>query len=368
MNFDLDDEQVMLRDMVARFMAERSSPADRTSVRLTPAGFSGDNWRAMGELGLLGLPFAAEQGGMGGGPIELMVVMEQLGRGLAAEPYLFDLILAGRLLDRAGSESQREAWLPGIISGERRLALAHGERAARYNPLFVQCRATRHKGGATLDGVKTFVLAGSGADAFLVSAREHGGPDQPEGLSLYLVRADAAGLDRRDYRLVDGSAACELHLRDVPGEPLEGGADALLAAFDEARVAACAEMIGIMALLFETTLDHLRTRKQFGQPIGSFQAVQHRMADLYAALEQSRSHLYRAALVADEDAPTAIAGAKSFISAAAVRLGEECIQFHGGMGTSDELIIGRGHKRILLLATLLGDSESELGRYVGLMK
>jgi len=150
----------------------------------------------------------------------------------------------------------------------------------------------------------------------------------------------------------------------VKGERLDGGADALLATFDEVRLAACAEMVGIMALLFDTTLEHLRTRRQFGQPIGSFQAIQHRMADQYAALEQSRSQMLRAALMPQDRA--AIAGAKAFISAAAILLGEECVQFHGGMGVSDELAIGHGHKRILLLASLLGDSESELQRYAEL--
>ena len=171
----------------------------------------------------------------------------------------------------------------------------------------------------------------------------------------------------RCYRLIDGSVACEVRLHGVTqAERLDGGSDALLATFDEARIAACAEMIGLMALLFEQTLEHLRTRKQFGQPIGTFQAIQHRMADQYAALEQSRSQMLRAALTNGNGASAAIAGAKAFVSEAAVKLGEECIQFHGGMGISDELAIGHGHKRILLLATLLGDSESELGRYVAL--
>jgi len=360
-NFELDEEQGMVRDLVARFAAERSTLDARLHARREPTGFSADNWRMLGELGLLALPFGAGAGGMGGGPVELITVMEGLGRGLAAEPYLADLLLAGRLLERAGTPAQRAAWLPGILAGERRLALAHMESAARFNPLFVQCKAA----GGTLRGAKTFVQAGEGADGFLVSARETGGPDDPDGLSLWLVAADAQGLERHAYRLVDGSVALELHLHDVPGERLDGAAEALLATFDEARLAACAEMVGIMTLLFDATLEHLRTRKQFGQPIGSFQAIQHRMADQYAALEQSRSQMLRAALMPQDR--TAIAGAKAFISAAAVALGEECVQFHGGMGVSDELVIGHGHKRILLLAALLGDSESELQRYAELV-
>jgi len=359
-NFELDEEQGMIRDLVARFAAERSDLDARLRARREPTGFSADNWRMLGELGLLALPFAAEAGGMGGGPVALTTVMEGLGRGLAAEPYLSDLLLAGRLLERAGTPGQRAAWLPGILAGERRLALAHMESAARFNPLFVQCKAAH----GSLRGSKTFVQAGESVDGFVVSARESGGPDDAEGMSLWLVDAEASGLERHAYRLVDGSVALELSLHDVKGERLDGGADALLATFDEVRLAACAEMVGIMALLFDTTLEHLRTRRQFGQPIGSFQAIQHRMADQYAALEQSRSQMLRAALMPQDRA--AIAGAKAFISAAAILLGEECVQFHGGMGVSDELAIGHGHKRILLLASLLGDSESELQRYAEL--
>ncbi len=364
MNFDLDDEQAMVRDLVARYATERYELAARARYRTEPEGFLPDNWRMMGDLGLLTLPFSAEAGGMGGGAVELITVMEELGRGLCAEPYLSDLLLAGRLLERAGSEAQKTAWLPAIMAAEKRLVLAHIEPQARFNPTYVQCRATAQPSGVELSGAKTFVLAGEGADAFIVTAREHGAPSAVEGLSLWLVPADAANLERRNYRLVDGSVACELRLHGVTdAERLEGGAEALLACFDEARIAACAEMIGLMSLLFEATLEHVRTRKQFGQPIGSFQAVQHRMADQYAALEQSRSQMLRAALTIGDGARAAIAGAKAFVSEAAVKLGEECIQFHGGMGISDELAIGHGHKRILVLAMLLGDSDSELRRY-----
>lgn len=366
MDFELDEEQGMVRDLVTRFVGDRSGLEARVRARREPEGFSTENWRMLGELGLLALPFGTEAGGMGGGQVDLVTVMEQLGRGLVAEPYLSDLLLAGRLLERAGTPAQRDEWLPGILSGERRLALAHVERGARFNPLFVECRAERRGERGALLGTKTFVQAGEGADCFIVSARESGHPDETEGLTLWLVPADAVGLERHTYRLVDGSVALELRLQDVEGEPLGGGAAALLASFDEARIAACAEMVGIMAMLFDATLEHLRTRKQFGQPIGSFQAIQHRMADQYAGLEQSRSHMLRAALRPGDLA--AIAGAKAFISATAIKLAEDCVQFHGGMGVTDELVIGHGHKRILLLASLLGDSESELRRYVELAR
>ena len=366
MNFELDEEQGMVRDLVARFVDSRSNLDARTRARSTPEGFSTANWRMLGDLGLLALPFGTDIGGMGGGLVELITVMEGFGAGLITEPYLPDLLLAARLLERAGTAAQKAAWLPAIMCGERRLALAHMERAARFNPLFVECRATAQRDGTTLLGTKTFVQAGAGADAYIVSARTSGGADEPDGLSLWIVAADAPGLERQPYRLLDGSAALELRLHDTPAERLEGGAAALLETFDEARIAACAEMVGVMTMLFEATLEHLRTRKQFGQPIGSFQAIQHRMADHYAALEQSRSHMLRTALL-PKDA-SAVAAAKAFIGAAAIRLGEDCVHLHGGMGVTDELVIGHGHKRILLLASLLGDSESELSRYVELTR
>ncbi|HEX8445758.1 MAG TPA: acyl-CoA dehydrogenase [Sphingomonas sp.] len=370
MDFDLDDEQQMMRDLVVRLMTGRQDAAIRNRDRAAPEGFSAAHWRAMAELGLLALPFGQDVGGMGAGPAALITVMEELGRGLCSEPYLSDLILAGRLLERAGTAAQRDAWFPGIVAGEKRLVLAHVEPAARFNPLTVRCRAAHHGADVELDGVKTFVIAGVGADGFIVSTRDDGaGDDDADGISLWLVPADAPGIDLRSYRLVDGGVACELHLRGVTrAERLDGGADALLATFDEARVAACAELVGIMAMMFDATLDHIRTRKQFGQPIGSFQAIQHRMADCYVALEQSRSHLFRAALTVGADHPAAIAAAKSFVAAAAMKLGEECIQFHGGMGTSDELALGHGHKRIMLLAMLLGDSASERRRYLDLTR
>lgn len=367
MNFDLDEQQAMLGDLVGRFMADRYDVGRRARYRAEPEGFSRDNWRTLGELGLLALPFAEDQGGLGGGTTELVVVMEALGRGLCAEPYLSDLLLAGRVLDLAGTPAQRAEWLPAIMAAEKRLALAHAETAGRFNPAFVACAVEGGSDAPRLSGAKTFVQAGVGVDGFIVSAREHGAVDAADGLSLWLVAPDAPGLSVCAYRLVDGSAACELRLQGVTGAArLAGGGDELFAAFDTARVAACAEMVGVMSMLFDATLEHLRTRRQFGQPLGAFQALQHRAAEVCASLEQSRSQLYRAALASPDGRPAAIAGAKAFISAAAVKLGEACIQFHGGMGISDELAIGHGHKRILLLSTLLGDSDAELERYVAL--
>jgi alkylation response protein AidB-like acyl-CoA dehydrogenase len=368
-DFDLNEEQAMLRDLVARFIADNYDLADRVRYRREPEGFLPANWQALGELGLLLMPFPEEIGGLGGGRTEIAIVMEGLGRGLCVEPYLSDLLLAGGLIQLAGTDAQRESWLPRIMAGQARVALAHVEHQARYNPLHVQCTARADGDIAEINGTKTFVMSPEGVDAFIVTAREQGSADDRDGLTLWLVAADAPGIDRRNYRLSDGSLAAEIVFRGVQGERMDGGAEHLLAIIDEIRIAACAEMVGIMSTLFDSTIEHIKTRKQFGQPLGSFQAIQHRMADLYVLLEQSRSQMLRASLLpAEGSGPSAcVAAAKSFLSAAAVKLGEECIQFHGGMGTSDELSIGHGHKRILVLATLFGDAESELARYAKLV-
>lgn len=376
MDFDFNDEQTMLQDLVSRYVAENYDLADRVRYRREPEGFMSANWRLLGELGLLSMPFAESYNGLGGGRIETMVVSEGLGRGLCVDPYLSDILLAGGLLQAAGTKAQCESWLPRIMTGEARIALAHVEHDARFNPLYVRCTAKANADQANPDqqcaeinGTKTFVMAPVGVYSFIVTARDCSGPDGSDGLSLWLVAADDPGIDRHVYRLTDGSLAAEIVFRGVRGERMGGGADELLAIMDEVRIAACAEMVGIMSTMFDATLEHIKTRKQFGQAIGNFQAIQHRMADLYVMLEQSRSHTLRAALLPVEGTgpSPSIAAAKSFVSAAAVKLGEECIQFHGGMGTTDELALGHGHKRILVLASLFGDAESELARYVGMV-
>ncbi len=283
--------------------------------------------------------------------VEIATVMEAVGRGLVAEPLLDGAIVGGGLIAEAGTAAQKRRWIGGIVSGEAQVALAWAEHGTR----FALDRPATTVVGDTLRGAKTMVA--HGADAYVVTARAG------EEARLFLVDAHAADLHRRDYRLVDGSVACELLLDGVAAEPMAGGLDALVAVADRARLAASAEMVGIMGLLFDSTLDYVRERHQFGVAIGSFQALQHRLADQYAALEQARSQLYRAMLAPADEASTATAAAKSYISTAAVRLGEECIQMHGGMGVSDELDLGHGHKRILRLASFFGDAAHELRRY-----
>jgi alkylation response protein AidB-like acyl-CoA dehydrogenase len=365
-NFNLSEEQALLKDAVERFADGRYDVPQRAAYRASPHGYSAENWAGLAGLGVLALPFAADDGGLGGGPVELATVMEALGRALAVEPVLEEVVIAGGLLAAAGTAAQRRRWLPSIIDGRSHLALAHIERHARFDHAEVGTRAMPTEAGANLNGRKSFVPAGAAADAFLVSARTAGEPGSAL-TRLYLVAADAPGVELRPFRLVDGSVAAEIALRDAPGEPLDGGIDRLAGVIESAAVAAGAEMLGIMSRLFDTTLEYLRNRRQFGAPLGSFQVIQHRMVDLYVSLELSRSQLYRAALTtAADERPRAVAGMKSYVSTAAIAMGEQCIHLHGAMGTTDELSVGHAHKRILVLATLFGDADHALDRFIEL--
>ncbi len=350
-DFGLNDDQAMLKTLIERFVADRYPSGARAGYRATPAGYSAENWALLAELGVLALPVSEADGGLGGGAVESATVMEAIGRGLVAEPFLDATIVGGGLLSQAGTVAQKQMWIERLLTGEAVVMLAWAEHGTRFD---MDRPATRFADG-TVRGMKTFVAGG--ADAYVVTARDG------DETHLFLVAADASGLQRRDYRLVDGSVACELAFDGVAAERMDGGLDALAVVIARARLAASAEMVGIMGLLFDTTLDYVRQRQQFGVAIGSFQALQHRLADQYAALELARSHLYRAMLAEPDEAPATLAAAKSFISTAAVRLGEECIQMHGGMGVSDELDLGHGHKRILRLASLFGDAAHETMRY-----
>jgi alkylation response protein AidB-like acyl-CoA dehydrogenase len=358
-NFSHSDEQRMVKDLVDRFARDRCSLVERPARRTPPAGFDQENWATLAQLGLLGLPFPAACGGLDGGPVESIVIMEAIGHGLVAEPLLPELFFAGRVLARSYAENAAGR-IAQIISGSGHFAVAWAERGrlSRIDP--ADTRAQVVGGVVRLDGAKTFVMAGAATGAFLVTALEAGEPN------LFLVLPNADGLDATPYQLVDGSWAMELRFTSVEAERVARGWPAFCAALDDARLAGCAEMVGVMELLFETTLEHLRQRKQFGATLGSFQALQHRMADLYATLELSRSLLYRAALAETREVAREIAAARAYIAGAAVTLAEEGVQFHGAIGITDELIVGHGLKRILVLANMFGDGDQDLERYLDL--
>ena len=336
MNFDLSPDQEAMRDSVARFAGDGSVEA-RKATRMQPGGIDRTRWQALADLGLLALPLSTDAGGMGGDRVDCAVVAEALGRALAVEPWLecgyFTLQLTGDA---------------SIASGERLAAVAFAEPGRRY-ALEPQLRATQRGEGWALNGAKTFVLGGA-ADLFLVTA------STLSGAAVFAV--EAAATDRRNYVVVDGSLAAEIVLRDTPGTRLPAD---FTAAVTATRLMAAAEMVGLASRLFDDTVAYVKQRMQFGQPLGSFQVIQHRLVDAYATLEQMRSTLWRTVL--GEPSAAQVAGAKALIAEGALAIGHEAIQLHGGMGVTDELTIGHGHKRILLLSKLFGDPASGFTAY-----
>lgn len=339
MNFDPSDDQLMFRDTVERFCGPFDLEA-RKRARAMPGGVDRARWRRLGELGLLALPATEAQGGIGGSLADCAVVAEALGRGVAVEPWLELAFWPLRLAD---DETGRT-----IASDEALVAIAFAEPHGRYRLDPVETRAESDR----LTGEKCFVLGGGAADRFLVTALAEDGP------ALFL--ADEA--DRRPYTIVDGSHAAELVFRDTPARRV-GPAD-LDDAIADTRLIAAAEMLGLAHRLFDETVAYVKQREQFGQPLGRFQVVQHRLVDCYARLEQMRSSLSRALLDTGPQGRAArTAGAKAFIAERALAIGHEAIQLHGGMGVTDELVVGHAHKRVLLLSKLFGDPAADLATY-----
>lgn len=362
-NFDLNEEQTLLRDLVERFVADRYDPMRRLSYIADPQGFPTQGWTILAETGLLALPFSEAYGGLEGGAVELITVAEALGRGVATEPFMPVILTAAALIDRGGSDAMKADLLPRIIAGLSLPALAHLERGARFLAVRPETRARGEGNAVLIDGTKTCVIGGGFADQLLVTAT-----DAQDNPGVYLVDAAAEGVTRTDYRLVDGSIASDIRFTDAPATLLPQGASVLESVLDQARLAIIAEMLGLMGHMFDATVDYVKTRQQFGQPIGRFQAVQHRLADGYAMVELSRSQLYRAAAQAPgtAQAHAAIIGAKAYISACAMKIAEEAVQLHGGIGTTEELMVGQAFKRTMLLAALLGDADWDLRHYVQL--
>lgn len=368
MDFEPTEEQRLLINTVERFTKDFYSDGQRSAYSSLETGFSPDAWAVMAEAGLLALPFSEDSGGLGGYPADLTYVAKALGNRLCVEPFVLGTILAGTIMERIGTNAQKTAWLSKIIDGTGQLALAHSEEKARYNLSFVETCYKQKTDNVLLSGEKYFVMAAGGANAFIVSAIPdeftQTTTDHADVMRFFLVHSSADGLERKSYRLTDGSVANKLTLNDVIAEPMEHGYAEFSTAITKTKIAACAEMIGIMEYLFEATLDYLKTREQFGKPLSKFQVIQHRMADLYTSLELSQSHLHRMIAGNPSEAGYSqdIAGAKAFISDAAVNLAQEAVQLHGGIGVTDELAIGHGLKRILVLSKLFGDADTELKR------
>lgn len=366
MNLEFTQEQSLLTHMVERFTSDHYDLSKRANYVKSTQGFSKKNWELMAQMGLMTVPFSEENGGLGGGAEDLICIMRPLGKSVTVEPLLFSTVLAGSLLEAVGTQAQKDKWIANIIDGSAQLALAHSETAARFDLGFVETTFKTENGQTRLSGRKTLVLGCAAADGFIVSAV----PEKTTGVegkvSFFLVKKDAANMVVRDYRLMDGSIACELDLHGSLAAPMAGSFEDLQSVICLTKIAACAELVGLMELLFEQTLEHLKTREQFGRPLSKMQALQHRLADSFVTLELCKAHLLRmaASQKSDSDYVQMTAGSKAYISRAAVKLAEESVQLHGGMGITDELIVGHAMKRILLLSTLFGDPDYELKSFM----
>jgi pimeloyl-CoA dehydrogenase small subunit len=370
MDFALTDEQRLLQHSVERLFADHYAFEARKRYGQEPGGFSRALWARYAELGLLGLPFEEAYGGSARGPVETMIVMEQIGRALALEPYLATVVLGGGLLRLGGSEAMRAELVPQIASGDLILAFAHAERQSRYDLADVAARARRDGAGFVVDGAKSLVLHGDSARKFIVSARLAGGQNDRAGVGLFLVDAAADGVSTRGYPTVDGQRAAEVTFSGVRvpaaaaiGEP--GAAFPLIERIaDQAIAALAAEAVGAMAAMHETTVDYMKTRKQFGVTIGSFQVLQHRAADMLIALEQARSMAMLATMMAAEDnireRRQAISAAKVQIGRSGRFIGQQAIQIHGGIGMTMETKVGHSFKRVTTIDTLFGDADHHL--------
>jgi pimeloyl-CoA dehydrogenase small subunit len=372
MNFDLTEEQRLLRDSVERLLADHYGFDKRRSYLAEPEGWSRGLWARYAELGLLGLPFPEDYGGFGGGPIEVMLVMEAFGRVLALEPYLATVVLGGTALRVAGSEVQKSALLPQVAGGQLILAFAHGERQARYDLTDVLTIAKPKGGGWVLHGAKSVALHGDSAQRLIVSARTTGERDDPDGITLFLVDAAANGVARRSYPMRDGTRAAEISLsgvevgeEDVLGE-IGAGMPVIERVVEAGIAATAAEAVGAMETMQAMTLEYLKIRTQFGRPIGQNQALQHRATEMLMELERGRSMAMLATMLVDEpDAAERahdIAMAKVGVGQASKFVSQNAIQLHGGIGMTEEYAVGHYFRRCMVIEHTFGDTAHHLSR------
>jgi hypothetical protein len=373
MDFSFTEEQSMLEDSLVKYIQAQYTLDDRKKYVTLPGGFKRENWRDFAEMGWLMLPFSEEDGGIGAGPVELMILMEAFGKGLVLEPYLATIILAGGLIKRGGTPAQKETLLPELLEGRLIMAFAYAEKQSRFNLCDVSTRAEPTPDGYRITGQKIVVVHGNIADKFILSARTSGETRDREGTSLFMVDADAPGLQRHNYPTVDGLMASEILLEDVLVGPeclvgeLGQGIGIIEPVIDEAILAVCAEALGAMEILYKTTLEYLKDRVQFDQPLSKFQALQHRMVDMFVEYEQTKSLLYLAVAKMEEGA----ADTSKWISALKVKVGktgrfisQQAVQLHGGMGMTDELNVGHYFKRLMVIETLFGNTDYHLQRFI----
>ncbi|TJY59769.1 pimeloyl-CoA dehydrogenase small subunit [Sinimarinibacterium sp. CAU 1509] len=372
MDFTFTEEQHQFQDSLQRFVRKDYDFERRRAIIASDAGWSREVWQQLAEMGVMALALPEAYDGFGGGGFDTLLVMEALGRGMVVEPYLATVVLGAGVLIDAGSAAQRQAVLPAVAAGERLLALAHDEPGQRYASSTIATTAQAVDGGYRIDGQKSVVLHGAEADQLIVSARTAGDVRDAQGISLFLVDATAPGVERFGYPTQDGLRAASIRFNNV-----RVGADALIGtehealaviekALDRGIAALCAEAVGNMTATIEATVGYLKTRKQFGVPIGTFQALQHRAVDMYLHAEQARSMAYLAA--AKLEAPSgerrqAVSAAKVLVSQSAHFVGQQAVQLHGGIGVTDELAVSHYFKRLTMISMLFGDADFHLDRF-----
>ena len=373
MDFSFSDEQTLLQESVSRFITNDYGFESRQKHSRSDAGYSLENWQTFAELGWLGVPFSENHGGFGGGAVETMLMMEEFGKGLVVEPYLATVVACGSALNGFGSEDQKSSFIPQIIDGSKLWALAFAEPQGRFNLADLTTTATANNGSYLLSGHKSVVINGPNANFFIVSVRTSGEQRDETGISLFIIPSDAKGLSRRDYPTVDGQRASELILDNVEldeasrlGE--EGqGLNVLQKAIDFATLAIGSEAVGCMEVLYKDTVEYCKNREQFGQPIGKFQVLQHRMVDMFMEHEQSKSLMFMAAMRWDEgygaEAQKAVSAFKVQVGKSGKFVGQSAVQLHGGMGMTDELNIGHYFKRLTIIDTMFGNVDHHLKRF-----
>jgi alkylation response protein AidB-like acyl-CoA dehydrogenase len=374
MDFDYTEEQRLLQESIGRFLEKNYDFETRRAIIDSRIGFSPTAWEGLAGLGLLGVNIPQEHDGFGGGGVETMIVMEALGRALSVEPYLATAVMAARCVATAGTEDQKSYLLPRILDGSMRLACALGEPGSRNDLSHVETTARQEGGFWVLDGSKSVVVHGAVADLLIVSARTAGGPTDRDGVSLFFVNPSEDGVMGREYPTYDGMRAAEITLEDVhvSSDSLIGVADKGLPVVeltvDRAVAALCAEAVGIMDALYRHTVEYLKTRQQFGVPIGRFQALQHRAVDMFMHCEQARSMALLAAVKVDDPDPVerrrAVSAAKELIGRKGRDVAQEAIQLHGGIGMTDELIVGHYVKRLTAIGMQYGDADHHRERFV----
>ena len=374
MDFSYSEIQEMLDDSVGKFIANDYDFDARQKYAASENGYSPEVWQTFAELGWTAVPFSEEDGGFGGGPADLMILMLRFGKGLVVEPYLANIVLAGGVLRRAASASQKEKWLQPVIAGELQAALAYAEPQSRYDIANIGTAAVADGDGWVISGNKGVVFNGGNAQLLVVSARTSGAQADKDGITLFAVPADSDGVRVRTYPTVDGHQAAEIRFDKVAvgadailGKP-GGGFATLDAAIDEATLAVSAEAVGIMQIMAEKTVEYSKNRMQFGVPIGSFQALQHRMVDMFTDCEQSYSLLLWATMRAaagDAQAKHAISSIKYQVGTVGRKVGQEAVQIHGGMGVSWDVDIAHYFKRLTVIDQILGNADWHLDRLAG---